>query len=300
MIIAIMGAGAVGSYFGGLLAKAGLDVTFIARGAHLKALQEQGLRIKSYKGDFSLPVKATSNPEEVGKVDLVLFCVKAYHTEEAARLCLPMVGPETVIISLQNGVDNEEKIAAIVCPEKVMGGVAYVGVRIAEPGFIEHSMAGRIVFGELDGRVSQRAQEIEGLFQKAGVPAQATTQIRELLWSKLAWNAAFNAISALTRTTVQEIINNPDLKDISRSVMDEVATVAMAHGIALQEEDLEKGLRLPSHGGDFKTSMLQDLEAGKTLELEELNGFVIKKGKEKGISTPYNYTLFALLKGLRS
>lgn len=295
-----MGAGAVGSYFGGLLAKAGLDVTFIARGPHLKALQSQGLRVKSYKGDFSLPVKATSNPGEVGPVDLILFCVKAYQTEEAARLCLPMVGPETVIISLQNGVDNEEKIAAIVGPEKVMGGVAYVGVRIAEPGFIEHSMVGRIVFGELDGKVSQRAQEIEGLFQKSEVPAQATAHIQELLWSKLAWNAAFNAISTLTRTTIQEIVDNPNLKDISRHVMYEVASVAKAQGIAIQEEDLEKGLRLPPHGGDFKTSMLQDLESDKPLEVEELNGFVIKKGKEKGISTPYNYTLYALLKGLRS
>lgn len=297
MKIAIMGAGAVGSYFGGLLAKAGLDVTFIARGTHLKALQSQGLRIKSYKGDFSLPVKATSNPEEVGEADLVLFCVKAYHTEEATCLSIPMVGPKTAIISLQNGVDNEERIASIVGPEKVMGGVAYVGVRIAEPGLVEHSMVGRIVFGELDGAISERARYFERVFVEAGVPAQATAQIREVLWSKLAWNAAFNAISALTRTTIQEILESPYLQDLSRQAIYEVAAVAKAQGISLKNEDLEKGLKLPPHGGDFKTSMLQDLEAGKALELEELNGVVINKGRALGIPTPYNFTLYALLKG---
>src|SRR5574337_1199082 len=156
MKVAVVGVGAVGGYFGGLLAKGGADVTFIARGKRLEALRAKGLTVKSWKGDFAIPVHATDDPAEVGPVDLVLFCVKSYDTETAIRQALPMVGRESIVLSLQNGIDNEDKIASFVGKEKVLAGVAYIGASILEPGVVCHQESGRIVFGEIDSGLSER------------------------------------------------------------------------------------------------------------------------------------------------
>jgi len=290
-----MGAGAVGGYFGGLLARGGADVTFIARGKHLDTLRAKGLTVKSIKGDFSIPCKARGDPKEVGPVDLILFSVKSYDTERATRQALPMVGKEAVVLSLQNGIDNEEKIAGIVGKEKVLAGVAYIGSSVPEPGVILHEAEGKIAFGELDGGLSERIFKLKAFFDRCGLPAEASPNIRQALWSKLAWNAPFNAINALVGGTVKAIVENPHTLELARLVTAEVVAVAIASGVPLGVEEVwERNLRF-SRRSDIKTSMLQDLEAGRPLEHEALNGIIVKTGAELGIPTPYNFALYALL-----
>ncbi len=299
MKVAVMGSGAVGGYFGGLLARGGADVTFIARGKHLEALRAQGLTVKSVKGDFSLLIQATGDPKEVGLVNLILFCVKSYDTERAMRQALPMVGRDTIVLSLQNGVDNEEKIASVVGKEKVLAGVAYIGSSVPEPGVILHEMEGKIAFGELDGGVSDRVLKLKEFFDRCGLPAEASPDIKKALWAKLAWNAPCNAINALVGGLVKAIVENPQTLELAKRVTAEVVAVASASGIPLTFEEVwARNLRF-SQRSDIKTSMLQDLEMGRPLEHEALNGIIVKYGAKLGIPTPYNFALYALLATLQ-
>lgn len=299
MKVAVVGAGAVGGYFGGLLAKGGADVTFIARGKHVGALRARGLTVKSWMGDFSIRVRATDDPAEVGPVDLLLFCVKSYDTESAIHQVLPMVGQQTLVLSLQNGIDNEERIACFVGREKVLAGVAYIGASILEPGIVCHQESGRIVFGEVDGGLSRRVIELKAFFDQCNLPAEGSPEMRKVLWTKLAWNAPFNAINTLIGGPVKAIIAYPHTFELARRVTEEVVTVANALGIPLVFEQVwEKNVTF-SREYDVKTSMLQDLEAGKPLEHEALNGVIIKKAVERGLQAPYNFALYTLLSGLR-
>ncbi len=299
MRVAVMGAGAVGGYYGGLLARGGADVTFIARGKHLEALRAKGLTVKSVKGDFSLPVRATDDPKEVGSVDLILFCVKSYDTEPAMRQALPMVGRDTIVLSLQNGVDNEEKIALVVGKEKVLAGVAYIGSSVPEPGVILHEEEGKIAFGELHGGLTDRVLKLKEFFDRCGLPADVSPDVRKALWAKLSWNSPFNAINALVGGTVKAIVENPQTLELARRVTTEVVAVASASGIPLTFEEVwARNLRF-SQRSDIKTSMLQDLEMGKPLEHEALNGIIVKCGAELGIPTPYNFALYTLLATLQ-
>jgi 2-dehydropantoate 2-reductase len=297
--IAVMGAGAVGGYFGALLHRGGLDVTFIARGRHLEAIRSQGLQIKSPRGDFTVRANATSDPKEIGPVGLILFCVKSYDTEAATRQCLPMVGGETVILSLQNGVDNEERIAAIVGEDKVLGGVAYIGAGIVAPGVIDHTAEGRIVFGEMSGGLSERGRRLEQTFRDAGVPAEVSSNIQAILWGKLVWNAAFNALNTLVGGEVDVLVRRPETRTLAKRVMEEVRAVAVASGVLLPDDLVERLLKWTDTAAiAMKTSTRQDLEAGKKLEVDALNGVVIRKGQAAGVPTPHNFTLYALLKAV--
>ena len=294
-----MGAGAVGGYFGGLLAKGGLDVTFIARGKHLEAIKDHGLEIKSSRGDFTVKAKATSDPKEIGPVELILFCVKSYDTEAATRQCLPMMKDHTVILSLQNGVDNEEKIAAIVGERGVLGGVAYIGAGIVEPGVICHNAEGRIVFGEMQGGISDRVKRLEQTFREAGFPAEVSSNIRAILWGKLCWNATFNALNTLVGGEVKILMERPETRTLARQVMEEVRAVAVANGVPLPKDLIERLLKwTDTAAAEMRTSTRQDLEAGKPLEVEALNGVVVRKGQAAGVPTPYNFALYALLKAI--
>lgn len=294
-----MGAGAVGGYFGALLTRGGLDVTLIARGRHLDAIKAHGLQIKSFRDDFTVPARAVGDPKEVGPVDLILICVKSYDTESAARQCLPIIQKGTTLLSLQNGVDNEEKIAAIVGEEKVLGGVAYIGAGVSEPGVIVHTAEGRIAFGEMQGGISARVNRLEQTFREAGLPAAVSSNIQAVLWGKLCWNATFNALNALVGGEVRPLVERPEARELARNVMEEVRGVAAAHGIYLPEDLVDKLLHWTATvAAGMKTSTRQDLEAGRPLEAEALNGVVVRKGKTAGISTPYNFALYALLKVL--
>jgi 2-dehydropantoate 2-reductase len=296
MKILVIGAGAVGGYFGGILAKGGEDVTFVARGKHLDSLKTAGLRIRSYKGDLSLMVNAIDNPEEIGKVDLILVCVKSYDTEEATLQCMKNIGEGTIVLSLQNGVDNEESIGKIVGINKVLGGVALIGSELNNSWEIWHHTAGKIIIGELDGRISDRVRKVAYIFKKADIPCSISNDIQKELWKKLVWNAAFNSVSAVTRSNLQEIMECEETRELVRLIMTEVLNIARGIGHDLDEGIIEEYLVLPERSREVRTSTLQDLLKHKHLEIDAINGVVVKIGKKLGIPTPYNNSLYALLK----
>src|SRR5918996_5386815 len=214
MRIAVVGAGGVGGYFGMRLAQAGRAVAFVARGAHLAAMRARGLALRStVHGDTRLPVTATDDPAEVGPVDLVLFCVKSTDTESAAVHTEPLVGEETAIVSLQNGVDNEARIESVLGrkgKDRVLGGVAYVAAGLGAPGEVVHTGEGRLAIGGMTGGGSDRARLIGALFANAGVPCQVSSNITWVLWRKLLWNSAFNALTAIGRATVRQLLEVPE------------------------------------------------------------------------------------------
>lgn len=299
MKVAVMGAGAVGGYFGALLHTGGMDVSLIARGQHLEAIQARGLHIQSGQGDFTVPAKAVGDPREIGPVDLILFCVKAYDTEAAARQCLPIIREGTAILSLQNGVDNEEKIGIIAGAERVLGGVAYIGAGVSAPGVIIHTAEGRIVFGEVTGGISDRGKRLEQALREAGLPIELSPDIQAALWRKLCWNAAFNAMNALIGGEVDILLRRPEGEALARAVMEEVHAVAASQGVTLSDDVVDKLLHWTATAATgMKTSMRQDLEAGRRLEVDALNGVVVERGQAAGVSTPYNFALYALLKAM--
>ena len=300
MRIAVMGAGGTGGYFGALLARAGEDVTFIARGAHLEAIRTSGLTVKSrLAGDFTLPVKATGDPSEVGPVELVLFCVKAYDTATAAEQIRPLVDPDTVVLSVQNGIENEEQIGRVVGSEPVIGAVSYVSSVIEAPGVIAHllSVPGRIVFGELAGGMSSRTERLQSTFQRAGITAELRPDIRITLWDKFLFICAINGITALTRLPIGPILACPETKALYQGTMEEVEVVARASGVTLPDECVDQKLAFTTGlESSVRGSMYYDLAAGRRLELEALNGTAVRLGRERGIPTPLNFAIYAALK----
>jgi len=294
--IAVMGAGAVGGYFGARLAASGHEVSFIARGKQLEAMRKEGLKVKSLHGDLHIRSLFTSEPNEIGPVDLILFCVKSYSTEEAAKKLAPLVGKETIILSLQNGVDNPDKIAALWGKNRTLAGVVYIAAEVLAPGVIGHSAGGKIVLGELDGGVGAETKTVHQLFAAAQVPCAISTEIRRVMWGKLVWNAAFCAIACLTRATAQQIVESDALKKLAIDCMEEVREAGKCRGIELESSAVEEALQLSRNLGDFKPSMLQDLEAGKPLEHEAFNGIVVKILSQAGKAAPINEIFYAALK----
>ena len=298
MKIAVMGSGGIGGYFGGLLAKAGQDVTFIARGAHLEAIQKNGLEVKSVAGDFHIRPKATHDPASAGQADLVLFSVKAYDTEAAGKQIRPMVGPETAVLCLLNGVDNEEKLAAILGKERVLGGVVHILSTIGGPGVITQSAGPRTIkLGEMDGRVTPRVQRILEVFKAARILAEVSTQIQVDLWEKFLFICAQGGVTALGRLSVGEILACPETADFYRGVMDEVAAVGRAKGVALPADAVDRAMafarNLQPH---TRSSLAYDLSQGNRLEVETLAGCVVRYGREVGIPTPFNFAIYACLR----
>lgn len=298
MKIAVMGSGGIGGYFGGLLAKAGQDVTFIARGAHLEAIQKNGLEVKSVAGDFHIRPKATHDPASAGQADLVLFSVKAYDTEAAGKQIRPMVGPETAVLCLLNGVDNEEKLAAILGKERVLGGVVHILSTIGGPGVITQSAGPRTIkLGEMDGRVTPRVQRILEVFKAARILAEVSTQIQVDLWEKFLFICAQGGVTALGRLSVGEILACPETADFYRGVMDEVAAVGRAKGVALPADAVDRAMafarNLQPH---TRSSLAYDLSQGNRLEVETLAGCVVRYGREVGIPTPFNFAIYAYLR----
>jgi 2-dehydropantoate 2-reductase len=296
MNILVIGAGAVGGYFGGTLAKEGENVTFVARGKYLDSLKTIGLKIRSYKGDISLRVNAVENPAEIGKVDLILMCVKSYDTEEATLQCMKNIGEKTIVLSLQNGVDNEERIGEIAGKNKVLGGVALIGSELNNAWEICHYTAGKIIIGELDGRISDRVRKVADIFKKADIPCSISNDIQRELWKKLVWNAAFNSVNAITKSTLEEILECEETRGLVRLTMTEVMNVARGIGHNLDKGVIEEYLVLPERSRKVRTSTLQDLLKRKPLEIDAINGVVVIYGKKLGIPTPYNSSLYALLK----
>ena len=289
MRIAVIGAGGVGGAFGAALANAGADVTFVARGAHLAAMRATGLRVEGPRGDVHLsPTQATDDPASIGVVDLVLFCVKLWDVESAGAAIRPLVGAQTAVIPLQNGIDASERLAPILGNDAVMGGVAQISATIAEPGLIRQTGTFmRLVFGELDGRITQRGQAFLALCERAGFDATLSDKIETELWMKFILLASNAAITAATRQPVGKLRDDPDISPYFAAAYQEVADVARARGVRLPDDAVEKisaGTRnMPPA---MMASMAVDLIRGNRIELPWLSGKVVQLGRELGVPTP--------------
>jgi 2-dehydropantoate 2-reductase len=299
MRIAVVGAGGVGGGFGAALAKAGADVTFIARGAHLAAMKGAGLKVESPRGDTHLvPTQATDDPATVGKVDFVLFCVKLWDVESAGAHIKPLVGASTAVIPLQNGIDAADRLIPILGREAVIGGVAQISASIVQPGVIRQvGTFMRMIFGELDGTTSQRGKDFLAMCRNAGFDANLSDQILTELWMKFALLATNASMTAVTRQPIGKLRDDPDVRAIFLSAIQEVIEVGRARNVALPADALSKVLDFIGHAPPaMKASMALDLERGNRLELPWLSGKVVDIGRELGISTPTHSMLYALLK----
>jgi 2-dehydropantoate 2-reductase len=295
--IAVFGAGGVGGYFGGRLALAGADVHLIARGAHLVALQRDGLRVESIAGDFEVSVPATDDPAEIGPCDYVLFCVKAFDTEESARRLPPLLHADTAVLSLQNGIDNEDRIAAAIGAEHVLGGAAYVFATIREPGVIVHTGGpGAIAFGELAGTRSARAERLLALCEAAGVPAELVPDVRARLWSKYVLICAQAGMTATVRLPIGEIREAPAAWAMFRALLEEVSALAEAEGVRLPDDTAE---RLAAFARSLEpseySSLHHDLTHGRRMELEALHGTAVRLARRHGIAVPRCEAVYAVL-----
>ena len=295
--IAIVGAGGVGGYFGARLAAAGADVHFIARGAHLDAMRTRGLTIRSFKGDLHLPrLQATDNPSAIGSVDIVFFTVKLYDAEAAARLLLPLVGSDTAVIPLQNGVDATDIVARAVGREHAAGGTVYVAAVIDEPGVIRHSALDHLIFGELDGTRTPRLERLLQACRPAGFQATLSDNVQVDIWTKFVRLSVFSGMTAVTRCPIGPIVADPELFDLAKAAAREAMAVARATGVAVPDaviDDVDRAYRaLPGH---MKSSMLEDLERGRPLELPWLSGAVVRLGRGAGVDTPIHRFITAVL-----
>lgn len=297
MKIAIFGSGGVGGYFGGKLAAAGEDVTFIARGTHLAALQGGGLRIDSPLGDLRLPtVQVTDRPQDVGPVDVVLFTVKLYDVDAAAATLAPMIGPDTVVITLQNGVDAMDMVARHVGADHVAGGAAYIVVVIDQPGHLRHTAAQQLVFGERYGRRSDRLVAFEQAGLKAGFQAQAIDDVDAALWTKFVRLATWSGMTTVTRSPMGIVREDPQLFAMMMTAIAEVIAVGRARGIKFPADLMDSTLALiRNFPPNSKSSMLEDLERGRRLELPWLSGAVVRLGNEAGVPTPTHQFITTVL-----
>src|ERR1700712_5321816 len=298
MRIAVVGTGGVGGGFGAALAKAGADVSFIARGAHLAAMKAQGLQVRSDRGDVHLvPTQATDDPADIGEVDIVLFCVKLWDVESAGRHIKPLIGSDTAVIPLQNGVDSAERLIPILGSNAVMGGVAQISASIVKPGVIQQvGTFMRMVFGELDGRPSARGEKFLALCLKAGFEAKLSDAILTELWMKFILLAANASAVALSRRPIGDL-RDPEIRPVMMSAYREVMEVGRANGVTLPDDAVEiiagYSDSLPAHQ---KPSMALDLERGNRLELPWLGGKVVELGRKLGVPTPTHSLMFAMLK----
>jgi 2-dehydropantoate 2-reductase len=299
MRIAVIGAGAVGGAFGAALAKAGSDVTFVARGDQLAAMHRRGLTLVSPRGDLQLnPVKATDVPASIGEVDFVLFCVKLWDVESAGAAIRPIVGPNTAVIPLQNGIDASDRLIPILGKEAVMGGVAQISATIAEPGVIRQTGSFmRLVFGELDGRPSQRGAAFQSLCEAAKFEAVNSNSVLAALWEKFILLATNSSVVALTRLPFGKLRDDPEVFALFEKGVAEVAAVGRARGIALAPELEAKALQATRNfPAEMLPSMAVDLMRGNRLELPWLAGKVVALGRELGVPTPTFEVMYAALK----
>ncbi|MEK9644284.1 MAG: 2-dehydropantoate 2-reductase [Alphaproteobacteria bacterium] len=299
MKVAMMGSGGIGGYFGARMAQAGADVSFIARGAHLDAMRKHGLRIDSPEmGDAHIaPVQATDDPAEVGAVDYVIMGVKLWDTEAAGHAIAPMLGPETTVLSLQNGVEGDDILASIVGEERLIAGVAFIGSAISAPGVIGHvGTMQRIVIGEREGGISPRIEALRDMLQKGGVMAEASEDIQRMLWEKFVFLVGLSSTTTLMRTTLGPVRENPESREFYLNVMRETVTVGRARGVNLPEDFADDRLAF-SDGlpAEMNSSMHHDLQKGNRLELPWLAGTVVRYGRELGVPTPVCQTVYAAL-----
>lgn len=296
--VLVVGSGGVGGYFGGMLAHGNCEVSFVARGAHLQAMRKSGLRIERAEGEIHLPrVAVSDDPAAFGVADVVLLCVKLWDIEAAARALAPVIGPETMVLALQNGVQKDEAVGAIVGGDAVVGSVCYVASRISAPGVIHRTgTLQRLVFGEYDRQHRPRTDRFLEACRRSGIDAVISPDIRRSIWEKFVFLVGLSAITTAMRSAIGAIRANPAARAFLLELMQEVVTVGRAAGVELEARYAEDTLAfVDTLPADTKSSMLVDLERGKRLELPWLSEYVSNLGKKRGVHTPCNHAVAALL-----
>lgn len=297
MSIAIVGAGGVGAFFGALLQRGGADVRFIARGANLDALRQHGILIRSLRlGDVRVaPVRAEADASRAGVCDLVLVCVKAHQTEAILDELAALVGDHTTIVTLQNGVESDEPIAARFGAHRVFPGVVYVGATLDEPGVVTHVAAGTIALGARPGGDPARVRAAADALAVSGQPVKVVDEVQRERWIKLLWNASFNPVSAIAGRTPRELVDVPSARQLVVDLMREVIAVARAQGLALDESMIPEQLAWTERASAIRTSMMVDRARAREMETDALVGVVVRKGREFGVPTPFSQSMRALL-----
>ena len=296
---AIMGSGGMGGYIGAKLSQAGYRVSFIARGAHLEAMQNNGLKIEGPDETFVIdPIQATSDPRDIGPVDFVIFCVKLWDTEAAGEQCRDLVGPDTAVLSMQNGVDAEPILSGLLGSQHVMGATSEIGANIIEPGLVRRfTPFAAIRFGEFDQHRSKRSIQFSEAITAAKFEADYVDSINLTIWDKFLWLVGASALNCVTRQPFGPVREDPDTRALLRQIMEEVMSVANAKGISLTNENIEARLDyIDNLPGQAKVSMALDLERGNRLELPWLSGTAIRMGRELNVPTPANNVIYAALK----
>jgi 2-dehydropantoate 2-reductase len=317
--IVVLGAGAIGGFLGARLARAGVDVVLVARGPHLQKMKQSGLRVIDAEGDWTVRVNATEDFAAMRNADFVFVTLKAHTLPAVAERLAGSIGGETTVVSAQNGipwwyfqrhggeleglhletVDPGGVIARAIDPRRVIGCIVYPATSLAAPGVVRHEEGERFSLGELDGSQSLRCTELSGALTSAGLKAPVQARIRSELWLKLLGNAVFNPLSALTRASLSDIATSPLVATVVRAAMEEVEAVAKRLGIEIPVS-LDQRIKGAARVGDHKTSMLQDLEAGRPLEIDALTGSVVELGDRLGIAVPHLRTLYSSVKLLQA
>jgi 2-dehydropantoate 2-reductase len=298
MRVAVMGAGGVGGYFGGMLSRGGNHVTLIARGPHLRAISARGLTLITDLERLTINCDATDDPRQAGTADLVLLAVKTYHNDQAIAAMLPMVGPNTVVLCLQNGIDSYQAAVAAVGAEKVLPGAAYIEARIQEPGVVKQTgKVVRIAFGELDGSDSELGKLILRTLEQSGIATQFVPDMHKILWTKFLFIATVAGVTSLSRETMAELASRPEWRPVILGCMEEIEAVARATGINLDAGVVERTMDyIEANLVQMHASMHADIMAGRPLELEAINGAAVRAGKAAGVPTPINDIIYAMLK----
>jgi len=297
MRIVVMGSGGTGGYFGAKLARAGADVTFVARGTHLESIRAHGLRVQSaVEGEWTVKAPAVERLDGQPPADLVLFCVKSFDTENAAAVVTPVIGPETGVLLIQNGIDNEEKLVRILGAGHVLGGMAQVFTTIEGPGVIRHVQLGRIVFGEMDGRETPRVLAFLAACRQAEIPAEISADVQRTLWEKYVFLTAHAGMTAITRCPAGVLRRLPDARRMYERLLGEMLALARAAGFPLDAGYVERSFKLLDGMAEtFSSSLHYDLTNGKRLELEALHGHAVRLGERYGIPTPTVFAVYAAL-----
>jgi 2-dehydropantoate 2-reductase len=308
----IAGAGAIGAYMGARLAQAGFDVTLFARGPHLRAMQEHGVRVRSVEGDFQTQPRIVGSLDEAGQADVVFLGVKAHSLTQLAPHLKPVLGPDTTVVSTQNGIpwwyfqgfggqwdglrleriDPGGVISAAIEARRIVGSIVYFSTEIYEPGVVQHIEGNRISLGEPDGSRSERSRRIAEALVTSGLRCPITTHIRQEIWVKILGNASLNPVSALTRATLAQMLRDPGVAEVIRKIMQEVEAVSKKLGMELSVS-VEQRMAGAAKVGEHKTSMLQDLEAGRPMELEALVGSVVELGDRVGVAMDHTHAVYS-------
>ena len=299
MKIMMVGAGSVGGFFGAKLVKAGIDCSFLLRGRTLDAIRRNGLTIRSNANTLTVyPVVAT-DPRELPVADLIVLAVKRYDLEGLLNQLRSIVTPRTTLLTLQNGVDTEPRIQECLPEVPLVAGVAYIYSKIAEPGIIEHYKRGAIGIGQWPGAPSSLTSEkIKDVFEQAGINCQVVPDIRRTKWEKMCWNVVFNPLTVLINDNVSKALSYPELRTVIERIVDETVAVARAEGVTLSPDMAEKTIQWSQEIRDIHTSMYDDWKAGRSTEIEHLNGYIVDRAKMLGISVPVNETMVALIKAI--